>query len=191
MAAEESVDAPSVTEWLEEVKAGQEGEPQQQLVDRFLHRLEGLARARLKSGALDDEQDVALSAMNSFLMRAPQRSYPWLTDRESLWSLLAAITINKVLTVQRKGLAKKRDQRRQVSLDEAMHVGDPDLLSSVCGEGTRLLESLGDDGLRQIALMRMEGYRNKEIAEKIECSEKTVERKLALIRKQFRAELDD
>ena len=191
MTRDDSLDAPSVTEWLEEVKAGQEGEPQQQLVGRFLHRLEALARSRLKGGALDDEQDVALSVMNTFLRKAPQEDYPWLTDRQSLWSLLAAITVNKVMSAQRKELAQKRDARLAVSLDEAMMVeATPGMLSSMCEEGFRLLDLLEDDVLKQVARMRMEGYKIKEIAEAIQRSEKTVERKLDLIRKRFKAELD-
>ena len=159
MSAEDSIDDRSVTEWLEEVKAGHEGEPQQQLMKRFLHRLEALARTRLGNRTLDNEQDVALSAMNSFLIRAPQESYSRLTDRGSLWSLLAAITINKAMSALRRELAKKRDPGNAVSLEHALELeASPAMVSSMIDEGTRLLDSLGDDDLRQIACMRMEGY---------------------------------
>ena len=37
---------------------------------------------------------------------------------------------------------------------------------------------LTDPGLRQIALWKLEGYTNPEIAERLECTLRTVERKL-------------
>ncbi len=41
---------------------------------------------------------------------------------------------------------------------------------------------LNDPGLRQIAFWKLEGYTNEEIAEKLECTLRTVERKLERIR---------
>ena len=49
-------------------------------------------------------------------------------------------------------------------------------------EFRRLLDCLGDDQLRQIALERMEGYTADEIAERIGCARRTVARRLELIR---------
>ena len=191
MANQESTNQHSVSEWLDDLKRGVEGEPQRQIVQRFLHRLELLARTRLKNlRGYEDEQDVALSAMKSFLMRVPVEDIPGLKDRQSLWALLAAITINKAISAQRKQLAQKRDARREQSL-EALVSEQPtaDLLDSVVHEGNRLLESLDDDVLRKIAQMRMEGFTNEEIAKSIQRSVKTVERKLQLIREKLRAEI--
>ena len=50
-------------------------------------------------------------------------------------------------------------------------------------EFRRLLELLGDDSLRRVALAKMEGYTNREIAEGLGCIEQTVERKLRSIRR--------
>jgi len=44
---------------------------------------------------------------------------------------------------------------------------------------------MSDDGtLRAVALHKMEGYRNEEIAEKLHCTIRTIERKLARIRQK-------
>jgi DNA-directed RNA polymerase specialized sigma24 family protein len=59
----------------------------------------------------------------------------------------------------------------------------PEFAAQVADELSRLLGELRDDPLRQIALLRMEGYRNEEIAARINCSLRSVERKLDLIRK--------
>jgi ECF sigma factor len=45
-----------------------------------------------------------------------------------------------------------------------------------------LLDRLADDGLRQIAVWKMEGDSNDEIARRLGCGLRTVERKLGVIR---------
>jgi hypothetical protein len=45
-----------------------------------------------------------------------------------------------------------------------------------------LLDLLGDKTLRQVAVWKMEGYGNHEIANKLACSLRTVARKLEAIR---------
>jgi DNA-directed RNA polymerase specialized sigma24 family protein len=47
------------------------------------------------------------------------------------------------------------------------------------------LSRLPDDELRQIALGKLEGYTNEEIATQIEVAPATVERRLRLIRKHW------
>ena len=44
------------------------------------------------------------------------------------------------------------------------------------------LEALADPELRRIALWRLEGYSNREIADRLECTERSIERKLGRIR---------
>ena len=46
----------------------------------------------------------------------------------------------------------------------------------------RLFDLLDDDTLRQVAVRKMEGHTNDEIAEQINCSKRTVARKLETIR---------
>lgn len=181
----------SVTAWLHEIQQGVDGQPQEQLLDHFLGRLTALARKRLGNlRSYEDENDVALSALKSFFVRAPAGEFGHLNDRDALWSLLAAITINKAISVQRRQLAQKRDVRRAESL-ECILQADPsaELVDSVIDEGNRLLESLPDDSLREVARLRMEGYSNQEIADRIDRSVKSVERKLRLIRKVLEAAL--
>jgi DNA-directed RNA polymerase specialized sigma24 family protein len=46
----------------------------------------------------------------------------------------------------------------------------------------RLLDGLGDEALRSVAVWKLQGYTNAEIAGKLDCVETTVERKLRAIR---------
>jgi DNA-directed RNA polymerase specialized sigma24 family protein len=52
-------------------------------------------------------------------------------------------------------------------------------------ECQRLLDVLEDDSLRQVALSRMEGYTNDEIAAQLGCARRTIARRLDLIRKTW------
>jgi DNA-directed RNA polymerase specialized sigma24 family protein len=52
----------------------------------------------------------------------------------------------------------------------------------VAEESQRLLERLGDDELRAVALWKMEGYSNEEIARRLDCGLRSVGRKLRVIR---------
>ncbi len=49
----------------------------------------------------------------------------------------------------------------------------------------RRLASLADPELRQIALWRLEGFTNREIADRVDCVERSVERKLDRIRSKW------
>jgi DNA-directed RNA polymerase specialized sigma24 family protein len=53
----------------------------------------------------------------------------------------------------------------------------------VAEECRRLLDGLADEEMRSIALWKMEGYSTEEIAEKLRCVPRTVERRLQVIRK--------
>jgi DNA-directed RNA polymerase specialized sigma24 family protein len=55
----------------------------------------------------------------------------------------------------------------------------------------RRLKALGDPLLRRIALRKLEGYTNQEIAVEIDATERTVERKLERIRARWVTGADD
>jgi DNA-directed RNA polymerase specialized sigma24 family protein len=55
-------------------------------------------------------------------------------------------------------------------------------------ECQRLLELLDDADLEALAVAKMEGYTNKEIAKQFDCSVRTVERQLRLIRRKWQEE---
>jgi DNA-directed RNA polymerase specialized sigma24 family protein len=58
----------------------------------------------------------------------------------------------------------------------------PELAAQLVEQYQILLERLGDDKLRQIAVWKLEGWTNGEIAGKLNCSRRTVIRKLETIR---------
>jgi len=69
---------------------------------------------------------------------------------------------------------------------------EPELAAQFAEEFTRRLDDLPDNQFRLIALWRLEGYTNREIADKLGTYEVKIERKLRIIRKRFsREEPDD
>jgi DNA-directed RNA polymerase specialized sigma24 family protein len=192
--------AGSVTLWIGRLQGG-DPLAAQELWERYFRRLVGLARQKLQgtSRGAADEEDVALSAFDSFFRGADEGRFPQLHDRDDLWQLLVAITAHKALDLVRHEGRQKRGGG--AVLDEAALVdpvcGDaevsgleqilgrepsPEFALQVREEFQRLLQCLGDDTLRAVALWKMEGYSNDEIAARLGRAPRTVARKLRRIR---------
>ena len=62
---------------------------------------------------------------------------------------------------------------------------DPAFATQVVDECQTLLRRLDDDELEQIALFKLEGYTNEEIANELSCSLRTVKRRVVLIRRSW------
>ena len=58
------------------------------------------------------------------------------------------------------------------------------------GTNARLLGKLRDETLRQVALWRLEGFTTEEIADHLQCSVRSVARKLELIRRTWLSETE-
>jgi len=189
----------SVTHWIGQVKEGSGDAAERELWDQYFSRLIALANQKLSDlpPQLRDEEEVALSAMNSFLLRARQDGFSRLHDRTDLWQLLAKITVRKTIRRRRQAHAQKRgggDVRANAELAEDLHnlasnEPTPDMLAAIDEECQRLMNAL-DEGLRPVARMKLEGYTNREIAERLGRVERTVERKLNRIRHAWLAEVD-
>ena len=100
----------SVTRWIADLQEGDASRAQQELWNRYFRRIVALARAKLgnlpKGPA--DEEDVAISAMQSLFQGFAHARFPLLGDRNNLWSLLAKITARKAINERQKQFAQKR-----------------------------------------------------------------------------------
>jgi DNA-directed RNA polymerase specialized sigma24 family protein len=187
----------SVTNWIGQLRAG-DAAAAQRLWERYFRRLVGLARKRLRGlpRRAADEEDVALSAFDSFYRGVGQGRFPRLNDRHNLWDLLVVITARKAIDLREHEGRQKRGGGRvrgESALDgQAIEqvVGDepsPALAAQVAEEVERLLAVLPAEGVRAVALMKLEGYTNAEVAARLGCAEVTVERRLGLIRNLWSA----
>src|SRR5437773_1049298 len=88
----------SVSQWIARLKTGEEAAAQH-LWEGYFRRLVDRARRKLAGTPLRsaDEEDVALSAFDSFCRGAAQGNFPRLDDRDDLWQLLVLIADRKAV----------------------------------------------------------------------------------------------
>jgi RNA polymerase sigma factor (sigma-70 family) len=193
-----------VTRWIDQLKQGDQ-QAVQQLWERYFTRLVRLAGSWLRRGPATQAagaEDVAVDAFASFFRRAEEGRFPRLSDRDDLWQLLVVIAFRKTCN------QVHHEARRQPAGGRVCHASaleaddaacfftsliskepDPALAAQAAEECRRLLAGLGDDQRRQVALWKLEGFSNEEIAAKLHRSVPTVERKLARIRRLWEKEL--
>src|SRR5262249_8072286 len=101
----------SVTAWIEQLCTG-DRDAAQQLLERYFQRLVDLARKKLRGAprGMADEEDVALSALDSFFRGAEHGCFPELHDRDDLWYLLLVITERKTIDLVNHEKAQKRGE---------------------------------------------------------------------------------
>lgn len=197
-------DEGSITRWIHELRDGEE-EAAERLWNRYFQRMVRQAQRSLGPGPprAGDAEDVALSAFYNFCDGAQRGDFPQLRDRDNLWPLLVAITGHKTIDLLRRENRKKRggtgkadkpgeegDQAarvRKISSDFQEVISrepTPDAVVEMADQLRQLLAVLdesGDDKLRIVALRKLQGYRTGEIAEELECSRRSIERKMQLI----------
>ncbi len=189
-----------VTQWIMHLAEGDQAAAEK-LWNEYFAKLVRLARRKLDGMPLRDvdEEDVALSAMNSFCMGIAKGKFDALQNRTDLWKLLVTITARKATAKLRRHFAQKRggggvrgesifmqnenEEQRNEGIGNVLgSEPTPELATDVAENCQKLLDLLGDDTLKQIAVLTLEGYRTEEIAVKLNCVRRTVERKLERIR---------
>jgi DNA-directed RNA polymerase specialized sigma24 family protein len=194
----------SITDCINKLKAG-DAVAAQRLWERYFQRLVALARKHLqrRRPRAADEEDVALSAFDSFCRGAEAGRFPELDDRDSFWRLLVVVTARKASHLLRAEGRQKRGGKA-VRLPEPEFAGDddagleqflsrepgPEFAALVAEEYQRMLTRLGDATLQSVASWKMEGYTNEEIARKLQCTPRSVYRKLCIIRGLWEKELN-
>jgi RNA polymerase sigma factor (sigma-70 family) len=189
----------SVTCWLQLLPGGDHAAAQQ-LWERYFGQLVGLARRRLEGTPrrAADEEDVALSAFDSFCRGAAQGRFPQLQDRDDLWQVLMMVTARKAIDLvqherrHKRGGGRVLDEAACRGADTSAEAGGldqvvgreptPAFAAQVAEECQRLMAALADDQLRAIALLKLEGFGTEEIAARLGCAVRTVRRRLRLIR---------
>lgn len=189
----------SVTDWIRELKAGDEPAAQK-LWERYFSRLVRLCRKKLGGHPrrADDEEDIALSAFDSLCRGAREGRFPLLRDRDNLWPLLVVIASRKAVDQIRRDHREKRgggQVQGESALDGDQSYGGqrgieqvigneptPGFAALVAEQYERLLKRLGDQTLQTVAQLKLQGYTSEEIAQRLDCSKRTVTRKLWRIR---------
>jgi DNA-directed RNA polymerase specialized sigma24 family protein len=185
----------SVTRWITGLRGG-DAQAARQLWDRFYQRMQALARPESPpclTGGVYDEEDVALSAFANFCGALQRGNYPHLEGRDDLWRLLATFTLRKARERARQARAQKRGGGASLAcgpqdgepLDPdrlADRTPAPELMVLMAEQCQHLLGLLGDPELVAVALWKLEGHSNEEIAALMGYTRRTVQRMLSLIR---------
>lgn len=153
------------------------------LYARFWPRLLALANSTLagRVQSVCDAEDALQSALFSFWEQVEQGRYQENLNRDDLWNILGLITVRKALRNQERERAYRRGGG-QIGASAPQH--DPPAAGSAaefdfwCSEYLEMLEP----ELRSFALLKLIGNKNREIAQELGCTERTVERKLHVIR---------
>jgi DNA-directed RNA polymerase specialized sigma24 family protein len=190
-----------VTLWIGKLSDGND-QAAQAIWNQYFERLTYFARKKFEQlpCRVADEEDVALSALNSLCRGAAAGRFPQLADRQDLWRILVTIAARKVYAQKRRQRTGKRgggkvrgesvflqaDGDDEAGIEQALgREPSPELAIMVAENCQRLLDSLEDETLRQIAQLKLEGYTNDEISQRLDCVPRTVERKLERIREKW------
>lgn len=175
---------------------------------RYRARLLGFIRKTLgvgKSRFYDEDDLVQITFENFFNGIVDGRIDDW--GRRDPWPLLAVIARRKMVDCFHYEHRRKRGNGRvqnESSLPRtngsaaerplSQLVVDPATpMADVIWEERygRLLDKLNDASLRRVAVLKVDGYKNEEIAELMNCSRATVCRRLSTIRNLWRDDFKD
>lgn len=184
-------DSDPFTEIVDKLKQGNE-DAADKLWRECYEKVVLFARKKLAGAPrkVADEEDIALSVLQSFCEAVQLGRFPSLKDRDDLWKILFKMTTWKSIDHRRK---EKRNNIQSESVflspdnERAGIHNMPGRLSEeefayLISEELEYRLGLLDDELGQYALAKLEGCKNQEIADNLGVSLKTVERRLNLIR---------
>ena len=194
------------TFWANELRSAddhQRNDAAAWLFQKYGHRLLALARRNLPPGVRirEDEYDVVQDAFLSFCHA--QRNRPFvIANRHEFWTILVTITLRKISNTKKRHLRERRDLRRERSgaerhtgrsernnfAAEAVSANDnPFDTVEFTDRVVHLLKALPVE-LEMVFMWKLAGYSNEEVAapERLNCSVRSVERKLHTIRNLWR-----
>ena len=192
-----------VSHWIDLVKDG-DSEAANRIWQHYFDRLVRSVRQKLfgQNRAVSDEEDIVLSVFESFYDAAENGRFPDLSDRDDLWRLLLRMSARKIVDKRRHDQRQRRGGDLQI---QSLHVGEDnaDVIETIGDEPSpemvvmlqesveQIFSHLGVGQLRDLAGAKLEGYSNAELAQRFDCSERTIERRLHLIREKLQQELTE
>jgi len=162
-------------------------------------RLRQIARARLGNThrRVSDEEDAVIMALHSFMRGLKAERFPQLHTTQDLWSILVALTLRKAVDILKKERRRKRgggkvrgesafssrnSAKKLLGIDDVASTRRSPLTEAMLNEECQRRLATLSTSLRVVALAKLHGLSNEEIATELSCGLRTVERKLYIIR---------
>ncbi len=198
----------SVTGWIADLKSGSD-EAVEKVVARYYDPIVRLVGKRLSARVRRsrDEEDIALSAFDSFVRRAREGGFAQLEDRNDLWRLLVTISFRKAAKHAVREMAEKRGgggvmgesafaKTDRGGIDELAASDAPAPEEDLECEEMALqilafLDGLEDPMQRDVALWTAQGMTAAQLAKHLNCAPRTVERKLKRLREKAKKWADE
>jgi RNA polymerase sigma factor (sigma-70 family) len=181
----------SVSQWIAQAKAGDEL-ALAKLHQRYWPALVGLARQRLHGSPIpSDEDDIAQQAFLGFYEALKSQRVPKLVNRHQFLALLSHIVSCKACNqVTHERTARKgggRVQQGSAVMRLAEDSRNSPLEEAILNDCYRKYVGNIPDSLLRFAELFLQGYTRQEIAEQMGCADRTVDRKLALVRAHWQS----
>ena len=193
-------DALTIGNWMSELRRGNT-QVAQELWTAYFDKLVKQARTRLpvRFRRAADEEDVALSALRTFVRRATVGEFAGVSNNDDLWRLLLRITARKAWKLMEKegrkkrggghiideaGLATPGTQDEQRAIEQMIgQEPSPEFVVQVADTCEHFFQLLGDgDQLRDVMRLTLAGLTLEEIGKQLEFSTATAGRKLNRLR---------
>jgi RNA polymerase sigma-70 factor, ECF subfamily len=167
----------------------------QELFGRYAQQLIALALRHINAGLRHkvDPEDVAQSAFKSFFHRYGDKGFEAI-NWNSLWGLLALITVRKCAERVAYHRAERRDAGREVApprgedsapWTEPLGREPTPLEAAVLSETVEQLLAGLDDEERPILELSLQGYTTREISDRLGRAERTVRRLRESVRRRL------
>lgn len=205
VSSSESQTLEQFAELLERVRRG-EVDAIAKLYHCYFRRSVALAHSRLVDGEgrMIDEEVAAISALDSLVDRMRGGAYADITDRLQVWRLLARIVDRKVTKYRRQMYGPRRSPEQPIlcvdpgdadnsAFEIPIATNEPAPISQLIADEAlqRLLDALTDPGARAVVLLRLEGFNDVEVADRLGHSRRWVGRRMDMVRRVAESLLGD
>ena len=188
-----------VSLWIEQLAAA-DHDAASRLWAHFCQRLMVFARSRMSPSTrrIYDEEDAAVSAFRSLCRGIEAQRFPDVGDRGNLWALLVVITSRKIANQYRYEHQQRRNANQTLT-ESILQRSDgscigvlqslptqeptPAFAAEVADMSEYLMSQLQESELQRIVLLKLEGHTNDDVAEQLNITRRTVQRKLERIRR--------
>ena len=185
-------DAGSITNWLRKLQEGDE-QAAEEIWKRLYKKLVRTASRYLRKSPDNafDGEDVAQSAFRNVCLAVMDHRYPQLDNREDLWRLLFAATLNRVRRHYRSLGTLKRSAKNVESIetiDESLLLdlrspeAEAEMRDLVDHLMKRLDQEDSSEKLRHIAVLCLDGHSANDIAKIVQRRRTNVLQNIRLIR---------